>query len=293
MSILDLVKKGLLRSLARSLFFILIVLLSSALYGALVSLEEAAENQITGALSAQANRFVITPGTGQKTLSYAGIPIQGAVTYRGKDLPLETLAPLERYQAEGLIADIRPVSSQNVQAPGYTRIEARARDASALQQVMGELQQALPEAHIVAIWDVEAGRRELVDQIRVFRIFASLLTIVATGALVAAFANLAIRERMREIGLMRAIGFSRKALLGILLSELSVLTGIGAIAGALLGTWGSVAVVGLWVSGLIPTVSFGGVLAVVLPALLAAIIGGLTPGWRGVNIDPAFALRMY
>ncbi len=102
-----------------------------------------------------------------------------------------------------------------------------------------------------------------------------------------------VLERTREIGVLRAVGWSRRAVLGVILAE-SLLVGIAAYGlGAALG-------VGLaWVVTLAPVVSqfvapvFAPqpfILAGLAAALLSAL-GGALPAWRAAQVSPAEALR--
>jgi ABC-type lipoprotein release transport system permease subunit len=104
---------------------------------------------------------------------------------------------------------------------------------------------------------------------------------------------MSVFERTREIGTLRALGWRRRRVLGVVLKESLALSLIGAMVGILLA-W----LLGLWMQQ-IPM--WGGWLAVVIsPGLLAQMlviavvlgaVGGLYPAWRAANLSPVEALR--
>jgi ABC-type antimicrobial peptide transport system permease subunit len=104
---------------------------------------------------------------------------------------------------------------------------------------------------------------------------------------------MSVLERTREIGLLRALGWQRRQVVGMILREALVLGLIGAVCGILLG-------MGLvWVMRQIPSVGdlieplYSAALfaqAVVI-ALVAGVIGGLYPSLRATRMRPVEALR--
>ena len=77
-----------------------------------------------------------------------------------------------------------------------------------------------------------------------------------------------VTERTKEIGLKKAIGAKKKAILFQFLTEAIVLTSIGGIAGVITGI------------GLAKLIS-----------MAIGIIFGLLPSYKAANLDPIEALR--
>jgi putative ABC transport system permease protein len=99
----------------------------------------------------------------------------------------------------------------------------------------------------------------------------------------------AVTERTREIGVRKALGAPRKAILLQFLIEATLLTVGGGLAGVLLG-WG-VAVLVKSLSGLPTYVSAGSVIAGVLVSTIVGVFCGLYPAMRASRLDPVEALR--
>ena len=99
----------------------------------------------------------------------------------------------------------------------------------------------------------------------------------------------AVTERTREIGVRKALGAPRRAILLQFLLEAVMLTAVGGVAGILLGS--GVAVLVRTVSGLPTFVSPGWVVAGVVVSAGTGIACGLYPAMRASRLDPVEALR--
>jgi ABC-type antimicrobial peptide transport system permease subunit len=104
---------------------------------------------------------------------------------------------------------------------------------------------------------------------------------------------MSVLERTREIGVLRALGWRRRQVMGMILREALALGVIGGIFGILLG-------MGLaWLLSLIPSV--GGfmeaqystelLLTAITVAVVTGVLGGLYPSWRATRMQPIEALR--
>jgi ABC-type antimicrobial peptide transport system permease subunit len=102
-----------------------------------------------------------------------------------------------------------------------------------------------------------------------------------------------VLERTREIGTLRALGWRKRQVLGLILQESLVLSVAGGLLGAVLGA-GLVALLGVspalagaFVARLTPRALVAG-LGV---ALGLGAVGGLYPAWRAARLRPVEALR--
>ena len=137
----------------------------------------------------------------------------------------------------------------------------------------------------------------LEDAARAFRTFFSSIDILMRMGLVVgifALGIVALRviiERRHVIGVMRALGYKRKAVMVGLMTEATVTATIGALTGSAVGiTMGYL----FYIQGDsegdfgISWSSFGGVLALVYIAVLLVTLG---PAWRASRLPPAEAVR--
>ena len=102
-----------------------------------------------------------------------------------------------------------------------------------------------------------------------------------------------VLERTREIGTLRAVGWSRSRVLRMILGEAIALSLIGGVIGVFLGiglAWlaGQAPGVGAFLEGsLEPKIIVQGLLT----ALCLGLIGGIYPAWSAANLQPVEALR--
>lgn len=121
----------------------------------------------------------------------------------------------------------------------------------------------------------------------------SLLAIFIGGVGVINTMVMSVFERTREIGVLKAVGWKSRRILGMILGESIVLTLIAAVVGTIVGI---VAVeVGLMLLSagdiLKPVYSIDIFLRAFGVALLVGIIGGIYPAYRASKLAPTEALR--
>ena len=142
---------------------------------------------------------------------------------------------------------------------------------------------------------------------RVFAMLNAMLGSVGALALLVAALGvtntmiMAVYERTREIGMMKATGASRGDILRLFVAEASLIGFLGGLLGLVLGTllgrgvdwaahWylrsqgvqgiGSLSVVPLWLA--VGVIAFG---------TLIGLAAGIYPAWRASRLDPVAALR--
>ena len=98
-----------------------------------------------------------------------------------------------------------------------------------------------------------------------------------------------VTERTKEIGLKKAIGAKKKAILFQFLTEAIVLTSIGGIAGVITGI-GLAKLISI-LNGTPVSISIPAMILSVLFSMAIGIIFGLLPSYKATNLDPIEALR--
>jgi putative ABC transport system permease protein len=158
--------------------------------------------------------------------------------------------------------------------------------------LLAQLEEALPTAKIISLRKVMLDQDELVTRLTRFGTAISIIVLIA-GLLVAALTmTSAVRERTREIGIFRAIGFRKVHIAKILLLEGIMVSTAAGILGYTIGT------VIARVSG--PLLADAALLVpwrldlFGLSILLAWVIGSLAsifPVWQAARLDPAEAIH--
>ena len=116
------------------------------------------------------------------------------------------------------------------------------------------------------------------------------ISLLVGGVGIFTIMTIAVKERIQEIGLLRAIGSSRAQIQRIFLSESIILAGIGGTLGLLAG-WFLVALIGGSIMNLPVELSLPYVFAAEGVALLIGLIAGILPAQSAAKIDPLEALR--
>ena len=98
-----------------------------------------------------------------------------------------------------------------------------------------------------------------------------------------------VTERTNEIGLKKAIGAPKKAILGQFLTEAVVLTSSGGILGVITGI--ALAKLISTLNGTPVAISVEAAIFAVAFSMLIGIVFGLLPSYKAANLDPIEALR--
>ncbi len=120
----------------------------------------------------------------------------------------------------------------------------------------------------------------------------SLLAILIGGIITVITMMKAVSERTREIGVLRAIGWTRKRIIKMIIGESILLSLIAIVIGMMVGI-GVVEILSSTqiLSGLTPSYSVLLFLKGIVVALLLGIIGGFYPAYKASKLEPTEALR--
>ncbi len=118
-----------------------------------------------------------------------------------------------------------------------------------------------------------------------FSVLISLVGVVITLLL-------SIYERTREIGMMRAVGTTRRQIRSIIRNESVITCAIGGLIGLAVGLFlGWVMIKGLESEGLRFSVPVGTLIAVFILALIAGVLAAVFPARRAARLNPLDALH--
>ncbi len=176
--------------------------------------------------------------------------------------------------------------------------EKIANDTEALEELRQEMDAALGPDYVVRL---PASRGEMVtDSLQSYQqglnFFSVVSLFVGSFLIYNAFA-MTVVERAREIGMLRAIGVTRRQVMGLVLAEALTL----GIAGSLAGVAAGMALARLLVSAMS---SFTGrpieqvaaapqnLLTAVLVGVVVTLLAASLPAWQAARISPIQALRV-
>jgi putative ABC transport system permease protein len=168
----------------------------------------------------------------------------------------------------------------------------KMRDPAKASEVVERINAEFPEASA-------ALSSDFVDQMPDFNTTdamiggISFLAIAIGGVGVLNTMLMSVFERTREIGVLRALGWRRKAILGLIMREafwLGLLGGVAGIAFAFGFTY-MISLIPLFGSALMPLWEWQMFARAIVVALSLGVVGGLYPAYRATRLLPVEALR--
>jgi putative ABC transport system permease protein len=197
-----------------------------------------------------------------------------------------------------LPTDLREIARADSEQPVYSSISVRVKNPAQIQGVEDAIKKMGFSAF--SILDASRGLRQFFAVLYAFLgIFGSLALIVASIGIVNTLV-MAILERRREIGIMKAIGASDGDVKKLFFAEAGAMGVLGGVVGVTLG-WaiGQVINVGTNIylkrQSLPPehfwAVPWWLVGSAILFAFVVSLISGLYPAGRAARLDPVQALR--
>ncbi|MGE5189565.1 MAG: ABC transporter permease [Gemmatimonadota bacterium] len=216
----------------------------------------------------------------------------GTVTSGGKTFRVAgVLRPTGEKEDRMVIAGLREVQAV-AKSPGavsFFEVAALCKDCP-VEDIVAQIGQALPGARVSAIRQVVESRRAAVDQFRRLGLGVSAVVLGIAALMVFVSVMGGVRERTREIGVLRAVGFRRRAILSLLFWETGWISLLASAGGAAAGV--AVAVL----AG--PLFDAAGSAIPVAPAVLGValgtalgLLGAVPPARRAAALAPTEAIR--
>lgn len=161
-----------------------------------------------------------------------------------------------------------------------------------LPEIVRQISEALPHARVTALAEAVKSREELIDRFFAFSLVSTFVLMVTAALIVFITMMSAIKERTREIGIFSSLGYRRRHIFEIILTEVAIIGLTGGLGGYFAGFY----LAGKLAPYLLETTvkgSFNPLIAFasVLSALFLALAAGAYPAYRASAIDPIDALR--
>lgn len=246
-----------------------------------------------------------------KTITVAAIYDAGnTFANGGLVMPLKTLQNLTGRTGE--------ISSAAVRVDSITNVDAVAKTATAK---LGT------KADVVTPTDTSSSALTPLENIKTIATYSLIGSLVAGSVIILLTMLMIVRERRREIGVLKAIGSSNLSIVTQFVTESTVLTLLGSAFGAVLGVFLSNPILNVMVNnsqsatqqvsqtgpgggpGFMRAAMIGGpglrnavqniqanigfdlLLYGLLAAIIIAVIGSAIPAWMSARIRPAEAMR--
>ena len=180
--------------------------------------------------------------------------------------------------------------------PGATDLEVSITPGADAKAVQAEIRKVVaPEAFIYSGPDALAGVASALDQVTAVITLIAWIVVVVSAVTLLNTLMLSVLDRRREIGVLRAIGASRRFTLKTILAEAAGIGIVGGILGLLLGAaiqyLISIALTGV-LSIDVTWHPSPAMIAIGLGALLICLLGSVPPAVRGARINIVEAISV-
>lgn len=229
-----------------------------------------------------------------------GLTIGDTVTMRvpgGAEVDLEVQAVSDDEVALGTYTVSRDAFQALMPEPVDVQVFGTIDDGADLDEVLAAVEGAIAEVPSVTVLDKEGFQGEIaasINQVLTMVLVLLLLSIVIAAIGIANTLSLSVHERVRELGLLRAVGMDRRQLRGMVRWEAVMISVLGAVVGLVLGTGLSWAVVtALGREGLdrfaVPPAPL---VVIVLAAALLGVLASILPARRAARLPVLEAIAV-
>jgi putative ABC transport system permease protein len=242
------------------------------------------------------NTVTVRSGERAHTLSVTGIVSTGGREDNAILAPLQVAQDLAgrpgRYRRLLVSALTKPADAFSQRDPSkMTPAEYdRWYCSPYISSISHQMQQELPGIEVLAIRQVAEGEGRILTRVGSLMWLVTFAALFAAALAVGATSATTVLERRSEIGLMKALGASRRSVGAFFLAEQLLLALVGGIAGYAIGLE-LARVLGIGIFGIAPNIRLILFPIVLVLAAVVALLGSLVPLERASRVDPAPVLR--
>lgn len=159
-----------------------------------------------------------------------------------------------------------------------------------IASISHQMREELPGVDVRAIRQVAEGEGRILTRVSGLMWLVTIAALFAAALAVGATSATTVLERRSEIGLMKALGASHRAVGAFFVAEQLLLALVGGVVGYALGVLLARAL-GTGIFGIAPTLRWILFPIVLVLAACVALLGSLVPLGRASRVDPAPVLR--
>jgi putative ABC transport system permease protein len=176
-------------------------------------------------------------------------------------------------------------------APGkVTAIFIKAKPDANIEQVFGHLRDKFPGYALVRASDADHLMADMrLPLFNEFRTVVVLVSMLISFMVILLAMYTTIFERTREIGILKSLGASRRFIVGMILKESVMISGLGVLLGI-----GLSEIIRIIVIAKVPTLqvamNYDDLIRGLVLGLVAGTLGALYPAYKAARMDPVKAL---
>ncbi len=194
--------------------------------------------------------------------------------------------------------DVKKIPIKEIDPHGISAIFVKTRDNVIIKELSDKIEKTFKDVSVINVKESTITvKRHLTSILNAF--LMPILIVLTMGILIlGVIFSMSVSERLREIGLLRAVGAKRRDIFNIILAEAMILSGIGGVFGVLFGSsliflfknkiMAALELLYIWPS---PRVIFTVLITTLFISLVTGLLAGLYPAFRASKMEPYFAIR--
>lgn len=236
---------------------------------------------------------------GAEVAAHDGVKVGDRVRYGDRDFTVSGIIEKTGSQDDAFVyMPVTALQGLLEKQGSLTAAGVKVMAPERLEEITGELAATLPGIQIVTMNEVMRSLASLANSAKVLSLSIAVIAVLISAVGVMNAILMAIFERTREIGMMRAVGASRADIFRIILKETLLLTTAGGACGILLSTLAAGIIEG-FVRRIMPYVPSGKMIhfdpilagACLAFTLILGMAAGGYPSWKASTIHPIEAIK--
>ncbi len=162
-----------------------------------------------------------------------------------------------------------------------------------IEEMVRQISEVVPSGKVMGIQSVVKGRMETLAHFQRLTLGVSAVVVLVGSLVVLVTMMGSVRERTREIGIFRAIGFRRSHIIRIVLLEAAIVSALAGILGYIAGIGTTAAALPFFTESADIAVHFDPILAggAIIMSVLLGLLASTYPALLAAKLDPNEALR--
>lgn len=232
---------------------------------------------------------------GSEAARIMGIDTGTLLSVKGRELNVSGILHPTGSQDDQLIFTRLATAQQLLGKTGLISMAEVAALCTAcpIEEMVAQISGALPGAKVMAIQQVVKSRMETLGHLKKFSYGFSVVVILIGSLVVLVTMMSSVRERTREIGIFRAIGFRKSHVIRIVFTEVMVISALAGILGYAIGIGFAHTAFRLFTESRAVSIPFSWELAggAFILSLFVGLLAGIYPAMIAARMNPNEALR--